>query len=46
MGQKEINNLMVAEKKIRKLRIYLDPVFLNQAIKREHSFIPTRGYKV
>lgn len=37
-----VNNLMVAEKKNSNSRICLDPKFLNQAIKRERSYIPTR----
>lgn len=37
-----VNNLVIAEKKNGNLRICLDPKFLNQAIKRERSYIPTR----
>lgn len=37
-----VNNLVIAEKNNGNLRICLDPKFLNQAIKRERSYIPTR----
>ena len=36
-----LNLLIIVEKPIRKLRIYLDPNHLNQAVRRQHYRLPT-----
>lgn len=37
-----VNNIVIAEKKNGSLRLCLDPKFLNEAIERERSYIPTQ----